>query len=74
MSSVSKLSSTPSDDVAGGYDYKFVDNPPDRVICVICHLPSRNPRLRGMGKTGRGAGVGVGDLWVKPGDGNWEIT
>ena len=28
----------------------------------------------GMGKTGRGAGVGVGDQWVKPGDGNWEIT
>ena len=26
----------------------------------------------GMGKTGRG--VGVGDQWVKPGDGNWEIT
>ena len=23
----------------------------------------------GLGKTGRGAGVGVGDLWVKPGDG-----
>ena len=46
MSAVSKLgSSTPSDDVVGGYDYKFVDNPPDRVICVICHLPSRNPHL-----------------------------
>ena len=24
-----------------------------------------------IGKTGRGAGVGVGDQWVKPGD--WEI-
>ena len=26
-----------------------------------------------LGKTGRGAGVGAGDQWVKPGDGNWEI-
>ena len=24
-----------------------------------------------LGKTGRG--VGVGDKWIKPGDGNWEI-
>ena len=24
-----------------------------------------------LGKTGRG--VGAGDEWVKPGDGNWEI-
>ena len=27
-----------------------------------------------LGKTGRGAGVGAGDQWVKPGDGNREIT
>ena len=26
-----------------------------------------------LGKTGRGAGVGAGDQWVKPGDGNWGI-
>ena len=26
-----------------------------------------------LGKTGRGAGVGAGDQWVKSGDGNWEI-
>ena len=30
--------------------------------------------IKGMGKTGRGAGVGVGDQWVKAGDGNREIT
>ena len=30
--------------------------------------------VRGMSKTGRGGGVGSRDLWVKPGDGNWEIT
>ena len=27
-----------------------------------------------LGKTGRGAGVGAGDQWVKSGDGNWEIA
>ena len=30
--------------------------------------------ILGMGKTVREAGVGVGDQWVKPGDGNWEVT
>ena len=30
---------TPSE--AGGYDYKFIDAPPDRYVCNICHLPSR---------------------------------
>ena len=29
---------------------------------------------KALGKTGRGAGVGAGDQWVKPGDGSWEIT
>ena len=29
----------------GGYDYQFVDTPPDRLICVICHLPSREPHM-----------------------------
>ncbi|XP_065885284.1 TNF receptor-associated factor 4-like [Dysidea avara] len=29
----------------GGYDYQFIDTPPDRVICNICHLPSRDPYL-----------------------------
>ncbi|XP_065902015.1 TNF receptor-associated factor 4-like [Dysidea avara] len=28
-----------------GYDYKFIDTPPDRYICNICHLPSRDPYL-----------------------------
>ena len=31
--------------VIGGYDYEFVDTPADRVICNICHLPSRDPYL-----------------------------
>ena len=29
----------------GGYDYKFVDTTPDRYVCNICHLPSRDPYL-----------------------------
>ncbi|XP_065901669.1 TNF receptor-associated factor 4-like [Dysidea avara] len=30
---------------SGGYDYKFADDPPDRLVCNICHLPSRDPYL-----------------------------
>ena len=29
----------------GGYDYYFVDSIPDRVVCKICYLPSRDPYL-----------------------------
>ena len=29
----------------GGYDYQFVDDPPDEVICRICQYPSKNPYL-----------------------------
>ena len=29
----------------GGYDYDFVSAPSDRLICKICHLPSRDPYL-----------------------------
>ena len=31
----------------GGYDYQFVNTPMDHVICVICHLPSRDPHITG---------------------------
>ena len=31
--------------LTGGYDYKFVDSPPDRLICKICHLTSLDPYL-----------------------------
>ncbi|XP_065900596.1 uncharacterized protein [Dysidea avara] len=30
---------------SGGYDYKFVNTPPDRLVCNICYLPSRDPYL-----------------------------
>ena len=29
----------------GGYNYEFVDTPLERVICVMCHLPSREAYL-----------------------------
>ena len=29
----------------GGYEFHFVSTPPDIVMCVICHLPSKNPYL-----------------------------
>ena len=35
---------TPIDDL-GGYDYQFVDAPPDTLVCKICHCPSKVPHL-----------------------------
>lgn len=29
----------------GGYDYHFVDPPPDTLVCKICHCPSKEPHL-----------------------------
>ena len=29
-----------------GYNYEFVDNPPDRLLCMMCHLPCRGGPLR----------------------------
>ena len=29
----------------GGYDYEFVQTPPDFLVCTICHLPSKEPHL-----------------------------
>ena len=31
----------------GGYEYSFVNDPPDRCICNICHHPSRNAYMTG---------------------------
>ena len=31
--------------IIGGYDCSFTDTPHDRLICRICHLPSREPYL-----------------------------
>ena len=35
---------TPTNDL-GGYDYEFVDAPPDTLVCKICHCPSKEPHL-----------------------------
>ena len=34
---------TPTD--IGGYDYTFVNTPPDRLVCRICDYVSRDPRM-----------------------------
>ena len=31
----------------GGYEYNFVNDPPDRCICKICQLPSRDAYMTG---------------------------
>ena len=31
----------------GGYEYDFIKNPPDELICKICHHPCREPYLSG---------------------------
>ena len=31
--------------IRGGYDYSFVHATPDRLVCMICHHPSRDPHL-----------------------------
>ena len=36
---------TPTD--LGGYEYKFVKDPPDTLVCKICHHPCRVPYLTG---------------------------
>ena len=33
----------------GGYNYKFVEPPPDRLVCKICYLPCREARLTSCG-------------------------
>ena len=36
---------TPRNYELGGYDYHFVDPPPDTLVCKICHCPSKEPHL-----------------------------
>ena len=35
----------PRTDQFGGYSFDFVRDPPNLVVCVICHLPSKDPCL-----------------------------
>ena len=39
------MAATNTNNNNGGYDYVFISTPPDRVVCKICHLPSRDPYL-----------------------------
>ena len=32
-------------DVMGGYDYSFIETPPDELVCKICQYPVRDPLL-----------------------------
>ena len=39
------VKTTPNNYITFGYEYDFVDSIPDRMLCEICHLPSRDPYL-----------------------------
>ena len=39
------MATTPTNGNRGGYDYLFVNTPPDELVCKICHHPSREPHL-----------------------------
>ena len=49
----------------GGYDYKFVNPVPDRCICNICHLPSRDAYMTGQCCEGQTICKSCLDQWQK---------
>ena len=49
----------------GGYEYKFVNPPPDRCICNICHLPSRDTYMTGQCCEGQTICKSCLDQWQK---------
>ena len=49
----------------GGYEYKFVNPPPDRCICNICHLPSRDAYMTGQCCEGQTICKSCLDQWQK---------
>ena len=36
------MATTVESEGESGYDYKFVEPPPERLLCKICHLPCRD--------------------------------
>ena len=36
------MATTGESEGGNGYDYKFVEPPPERLLCRICHLPCRD--------------------------------
>ena len=49
----------------GGYEYQFVNPPPDRCICNICHLPSRDAYMTGQCCEGQTICKSCLDQWQK---------
>ena len=49
----------------GGYEYKFVNPVPDRCICNICHLPSRDAYMTGQCCEGQTICKSCLDQWQK---------
>ena len=49
----------------GGYEYKFVNPPPDRCICNICYLPSRDAYMTGQCCEGQTICKSCLDQWQK---------
>ena len=49
----------------GGYEYKFVNPPPDRCICNICHFPSRDAYMTGQCCEGQTICKSCLDQWQK---------
>ena len=49
----------------GGYEYKFVNPVPDRCICYICHLPSRDAYMTGRCCEGQTICKSCLDQWQK---------
>ena len=49
----------------GGYEYKFVNPPPDRCICYICDFPSRDAYMTGQCCEGQTICKSCLDQWQK---------
>ena len=49
----------------GGYEYKFVNPPPDRCICYICDFPSRDAYMTGRCCEGQTICKSCLDQWQK---------
>ena len=49
----------------GGYEYKFVNPVPDRCVCNICHLPSRDAYMTGQCCEGQTICKSCLDQWQK---------
>ena len=39
------ISAVPTPTDCGGYNYQYVESPPDQLVCNICQFPSRDPHL-----------------------------